>query len=108
YKHERSAITGFLFSTVFLFLAGIAFAYFVTLPYMLKFLVKFSVVSLPDVVPMITVNEYFDLILMVLLAFGLVFELPVLVFFLTLFGIVTPQMMWKNTRYAILVISIVA
>jgi sec-independent protein translocase protein TatC len=108
YKHERSAITGFLFSTVFLFLAGIAFAYFVTLPYMLKFLVKFSVVSLPDVVPMITVNEYFDLILMVLLAFGLVFELPVLVFFLTLFGIVTPQMMWQNTRYAILVISIVA
>jgi sec-independent protein translocase protein TatC len=108
YKHERGAITGFMFSTVFLFLAGIAFAYFVALPYMLKFLVHFSVVSLPDVAPMITVTEYFDLILLVLLAFGLVFELPVLVFFLSLFGIVTPQMMWKNVRYAILVISIIA
>jgi sec-independent protein translocase protein TatC len=108
YKHERGAITGFMFSTVFLFLAGIAFAYFVALPYMLKFLVRFSVVSLPDVAPMITVTEYFDLILLVLLAFGLVFELPVLVFFLTLFGIVTPKMMWDNVRYAILVISIVA
>jgi len=108
YKHQRSAITGFLFSTVFLFLAGIAFAYFVTLPYMLKFLVKFTVVSLPGVVPMISVSEYFDLILLVLLAFGLVFELPVLVFFLSLFGIVTPQFLWKNVRYAILVIAIVA
>ena len=42
YKHERSAVTGFLFSTVALFLAGIAFGYFVTLPYMLKFLVSFK------------------------------------------------------------------
>src|SRR6266478_3118784 len=49
YKHERSAITGFLVSTVFLFLAGIAFGYFVTLPYILKFLVSFQ----GPVVPMI-------------------------------------------------------
>ena len=42
YKHERSAVTGFLFSTVALFLSGIAFGYFVTLPYVLKFLVSFQ------------------------------------------------------------------
>jgi sec-independent protein translocase protein TatC len=108
YKHERSAIAGFLFSTVFLFLTGIAFGYFVTLPYMLKFLVTFQIVSLPGVVPMITITEYFDLTLIVLLGLGLVFELPILVFFLTLFGIVTPQFLWKNVRYAILVIAIVA
>jgi sec-independent protein translocase protein TatC len=108
YKHERSAVTGFLSSTVFLFLAGIAFGYFVTLPYMLKFLVTFQIVSLPGVVPMITITEYFDLTLMVLLGLGLVFELPILVFFLSLFGIVTPKMLWKNIRYAILVIAVVA
>jgi sec-independent protein translocase protein TatC len=108
YKHERGAISGFLFSTVFLFLAGIAFGYFVTLPYMLRFLVRFTVVSLPGIEPMITVNEYFDLTLMVLLGFGLVFELPVLIFFLSIFGIVTPQFLWTNIRYAILVIAIVA
>ncbi len=108
YKHERSAIAGFLFSTVFLFLAGIAFGYFVTLPYMLRFLVTFTVVSLPGIIPMISVSEYFDLTLMVLLGFGLVFELPILIFFLTLFGIVTPQFLWKNIRYAILVIAVVA
>ena len=108
YKHERSAITGFLFSTVLLFLGGIAFGYFVTLPYVLKFLVTFQMSAQEAVVPMITVNEYFDLTLMVLLGLGLVFELPVLVFFLSLFGIVTPKFLWKNIRYAILVISIVA
>lgn len=110
YKHERGAITGFLFSTVFLFLAGIAFGYFVTLPYMLHFLVSpgtmFSLQH--DVVPMISISEYFDLILLTLLCIGLMFELPVLIFFLSLFGIVTPQFMWKNFRYAILVIAIAA
>ncbi len=45
---------------------------------------------------------------MVLLGFGIVFELPILVFFLSLFGIVTPKFLWQNFRYAILVISIVA
>ena len=108
YKHERSAITGFLFSTVFLFLGGIAFGYFVTLPYILKFLITFQMGAQTSIVPLITVNEYFDLTLMVLLGLGLVFELPVLVFFLSLFGIVTPKFLWKNIRYAILVISIVA
>ena len=104
YKHERSAVTGFLFSTVFLFLLGIAFGYFVTLPYMLKFLVSFK----GPVVPMISINEYFDLILMVLLGLGLVFELPILIFFLSLFGIVTPKFLWHNFRYAILIIAVVA
>src|SRR2546423_3762560 len=107
YKHERSAITGFLFSTVFLFLSGIAFGYFVTLPYILRFLVSFQG-PISSIKPMITVNEYFDLTLMVLLGLGLVFELPILIFFLSLFGIVTPKFLWKNFRYAILVIAIVA
>jgi sec-independent protein translocase protein TatC len=108
YKHERGAITGFLFSTVFLFLAGIAFGYFITIPYILHFLVSpgplFSLGH--EVVPMISVNEYFDLILLTLFLIGLMFELPVLIFFLSLFGIVTPKFLWKNFRYAILVIAV--
>jgi len=99
YKHERSAVTGFLFSTVFLFLAGIAFGYFVTLPYMLKFLVGFQQFG-GSVAPLLSINEYFGL--------GLVFELPILIFFLTLFGIVTPKFLWSNFRYAIAIIAIVA
>jgi sec-independent protein translocase protein TatC len=104
YKHERSAVTGFLSSTVFLFLSGIAFGYFITLPYILRFLVSFK----GPVEPMISINEYFDLILMILLGLGLVFELPILIFFLSLFGIVTPKFLWQNFRYAILIIAIVA
>src|SRR5438477_2577510 len=109
YKHERGAITGFMFSTVFLFLAGIAFGYFVTLPYVLHFLVSpGSLFMIHDLQPMISINEYFDVILLVLLGMGLMFELPVLIFFLSLFGIVTPKFLWKNARYAILIISVVA
>jgi sec-independent protein translocase protein TatC len=107
YKHERSAVTGFLFSTVFLFLAGIAFGYFITLPYILKFLVSFQQFG-GTVAPLISINEYFDLILMILLGLGLVFELPILIFFLTLFGIVTPKFLWQNFRYAVLIIAVVA
>jgi sec-independent protein translocase protein TatC len=104
YKHERKAVTGFLFSTVFLFLAGISFGYFVMLPYMLDFLTSFQ----GPFRPMISINEYFDFILIVLLGLGVIFELPVLIFFLALFGIVTPKFLWKNLRYAILIIAIVA
>jgi sec-independent protein translocase protein TatC len=107
YKHERSAISGFVASTFFLFLGGIAFGYYVALPYMLRFLVSFQG-NVGPIEPMITTNDYFDLVLMVLLGFGIVFELPILVFFLSLFGIVTPKFLWTNFRYAILVISIVA
>jgi len=107
YKHERSAISGFVASTFFLFLGGIAFGYYAALPYMLKFLVSFQG-NVGPIEPMITTNDYFDLVLMVLLGFGIVFELPILVFFLSLFGIVTPKFLWTNIRYAILVISIVA
>ena len=107
YKHERSAVTAFLFSTVFLFLAGIAFGYFVTLPYVLKFLVGFQQFG-GTVAPLLSINEYFDLILMILLGLGLVFELPILIFFLSLFNIVTPKFLWQNFRYAIAVIAVVA
>jgi len=107
YKHERSAVTGFLLSTVFLFLAGIAFGYFVTLPYVLKFLVGFQQFG-GTVAPLLSINEYFDLILMILLGLGLVFELPILIFFLSLFNIVTPKFLWQNFRYAIALIAIVA
>jgi sec-independent protein translocase protein TatC len=107
YKHERSAVTSFLFSTMFLFIAGIAFGYFVSLPYILKFLVSFQGNAGP-IAPMITVNEYFDLVLMILLGLGLVFELPVLIFVLSMFGIVTPGFLWRNIRYALLIIAVVA
>ena len=104
YKHERRAVVVFIFSGTFLFLSGIAFGYFVMLPYVLKFLIGFT----GPFQPLISVNDYFDFILVVMLGLGLVFEMPVLIFFLSLFGIVTPKFLWKNIRYAILIITIIA
>ena len=104
YKHERKAVTTFIFSSVVLFLAGISFGYFIMLPYMLDFLIGFQ----GPFRPLISINEYFDFILIVLLGLGVIFELPVLIFFLALFGIVTPKFLWKNLRYAILIIAVVA
>jgi len=106
YKHERKAVGGFVAASVGLFLGGIAFAYYVILPYLLRFLMTFSQGG--PFTPWINAEEYFDLLLMVMVGVGVVFELPVLIFFLALFNIVTPQFLWKNFRYAIVVITVVA
>ena len=104
YRNERRAVITFLCSSVLLFLAGTAFGYFILLPMTLQFLV-----SIPGpFTAMISINDYFDMILVILLGLGVVFQLPILVFFLTLFHIVTPAFLWNNFRYAVLVIAILA
>ena len=104
YRHERGAVAWFISSAVFLFLAGTAFGYFVMLPTVLKFLLGIK----GPFEPMISINEYFDLTTVLLLGLGVVFQLPILIFFLTLFGVVTPKFLWDNSRYAILIIAIIA
>lgn len=106
YKHERKAVLSFICSATVLFICGVLFAYFVMLPRVLTFVVEFS--NSGPIKPWIDINEYFDLILIVLLGLGIVFELPVVVFILSLFGIVTPKFLLKNFRYAMLIITIVA
>lgn len=105
YRHERRAATSFMVSSVFLFFAGTAFGYVVMLPLSLKFLI--TVLQGP-VTPMISINDYFDMVLVILLGLGVVFQLPILIFFLSLFGIVTPRFLWENFRYAVLIIAILA
>jgi sec-independent protein translocase protein TatC len=106
YRNERRAVLTFLFSSVGLFLAGMAFAYFVMLPMSLSFLL--SITPRTGYSPMITMDGSLDLILVILVGLGVVFQLPILIFFLSLFGIVTPKFLWKNFRYAVLIIAIVA
>jgi sec-independent protein translocase protein TatC len=106
YKHERSAVTSFIISAMLLFLCGIAFGYFIMLPQVLTYVISFA--NDGPIKPLISINEYFSLILVVLLGLGVVFELPVVVFILSLFGIVTPKFMLKNFRYAMLLITVAA
>jgi len=104
YKRERRGALLFVFSSVALFLLGIAFGYKVSLPYVLNFLISFQ----GPFKPLISINEYWDFILVVLLGLGVIFELPVLIFCLSAFGLVTPRFLWKNFRYAVLIITILA
>jgi len=104
YKHERRYVAPFMISTVGLFCAGGLFAYEMVYPAALNFLVEYS----RQFTPMITINEYIGLFMTIVLGLGVVFEMPILIFFLALFGVISPRWMWKNMRYAILVIFIIA
>ena len=104
YRHEKRYVTPFMISTVGLFLAGGMFGYKLVYPAALEFLIGYG----KQFQPMITIHEYTDLFLTVILGLGVVFELPILVFFLALMGVVSAGWMWRNVRYSILVIFIIA
>ena len=104
YKNERRYVAPFMFSTVGLFIAGGYFAYRMVYPAALDFLIDYS----KQFTPMITINEYTTLFMTIVLGLGVVFEMPILVFFLALFGILSAGFMWKNFRYSILIIFIIA
>jgi sec-independent protein translocase protein TatC len=105
YQKERRFVVPFMLATVFLFLTGAAFGYFYVLPGALKILiVDFG----KNFTPMVTIEEYSSFFLSIILGLGISFEMPILIFFLALFGIVSPKFLWKNIRYAILAIFLVA
>ncbi|MBZ5606924.1 MAG: twin-arginine translocase subunit TatC [Acidobacteriia bacterium] len=107
YKRERRWAVPFVLLTGGLFIAGGCFAYFLAFRYGLTFLLGISLLA-GNVKPMVTITEYFDLFVNVTLGVGLVFELPVLIFLLTLLRIVSPRFLMRHSRYAILIIVIVA
>ena len=106
YERERRWAVPFLLCTAGLFIAGGLFGYFVAFPYSMSFL--FGIGSPADILPLITIDDYFDKFVDVLLGIGLAFELPVLIFFLSLLRVVSPAFLLNHSRYAILVILVVA
>jgi sec-independent protein translocase protein TatC len=106
YKRERRWAAPFVICSAGLFILGGVFAYFVAFRFGLTFLLGIG--RDIRIQPVVSVTEYFDLFVNVTLAIGLVFELPVLIFFLTLLRIVSPSFLLRNTRYAVLIIVILA
>jgi sec-independent protein translocase protein TatC len=106
YRKERRWAVPFVLTSAGLFIVGGLFAYFVAFRYGLTFLL--SIGSGNHVEPMVSITEYFDLFVNVTLGVGLVFELPVLIFFLTLLRLASPGFLVRHSRYAILVIFIIA
>jgi sec-independent protein translocase protein TatC len=102
---ERRYIKSIVFFSSFCFLAGIAFAYFVMLPAALQFFAGFGTM---EIVNNIAINEYMSFIISVMLAAGVVFELPMVSWFLSKLGILTPAFMRHYRRHAIVVIFILA
>jgi len=106
YKRERRWAVPFVLCSAGLFILGGLFAYFVAFRFGLVFLLGLG--RDLDITPMVSITEYFDLFVNVVLGVGVVFELPVLVFFLTLLRVTSPRFLMANSRYAILVIIILA
>lgn len=106
YRKERRLAAPFILASAGLFVTGGLFAYLVAFRYGLVFLLGIG--RGLDIAPMVTVSEYFDLFVNVTLGVGLVFELPVLIFFLTLLRLASPRFLLEHSRYAILLIVVVA
>jgi len=103
-QEKRFAVPFVLVGSLF-FLVGAAFAQLVVIPFAMRFLGTFPG---PDLVPMISIGSYVDFVLKFTLAFGAIFELPVAITLAARVGIVTPQFLAKNRKYAILINFILA
>lgn len=106
YKREKRWAVPFILCTAGLFITGGLFAYFVAFRYGLEFLLGLGLNV--NVTPVVSMSEYFDLFVNVTLGVGLVFEMPVILFFLTLLRLASPRFLLRHSRYAILAITIIA
>ena len=105
YKHERRFALPLIVSSVLLFYGGIAFAYYIVFPLMFKFLAA----TTPVGVKMMTdIANYLDFVLMLFLAFGIAFEMPVAVVLLVATGLVKLEVLTRNRGYVVLGIFIIA
>ncbi len=105
YRHEKKLAVPILFSSVLLFYIGCAFAYFLVLPAVFTFMTSVApagVAVMPDI------GHYLNFVLMLFLAFGLCFEVPVVLVILVALGIVTPDQLASSRRYAIVGSFVVA
>jgi sec-independent protein translocase protein TatC len=121
YKNEKRYVLPFTFSSAVLFIGGASFGYFVVFPLAFRFFlgfaqtnmgamqkllggaVKVSVDQPFDLTPVLMMGEYFSLVWKLLLAFGLVFELPLLILFFSLVGLVNYKTLWRFNRYFIII-----
>ncbi|HOW40445.1 MAG TPA: twin-arginine translocase subunit TatC, partial [Bacteroidales bacterium] len=104
--NEARYAQGAVFAASMLFFLGVAFGYFMLAPLSIHFLSSYEIS--PDVVNQINIRSYIGTITSICLATGVVFELPIIAFFLTKIGIVTPAFMRKYRKHAIVVIFILA
>jgi sec-independent protein translocase protein TatC len=104
-RQERRVIVPFLFMVPFLFVAGVVFAYFVVVPAATQFLLNFNA---DEFNVEVRARDYYSFFAVTLAAVGILFQVPIGVLAVTRLGIVTPEQLAANRRYAILVIAVLA
>lgn len=105
YKHERRLVVPVVTSAMLMFAAGAAFAYYVAFPVGFAYFLSYT----SDIIqPMISIDEYLDFATKMLLGFGAMFELPLVILLLARMGVVSPQFLNKNRRWAVLIIAVLA
>jgi len=103
YAHEKKYVVSFVIVSSFLFFLGAAFAYYIVFPFGFKFFLNYAK---GDVIASLSLQWYLSFVVRLILGFGIIFELPVFVLFLSKMGLITADFMRKNRRYAIVILFI--
>ncbi|WP_110113911.1 twin-arginine translocase subunit TatC [Bacillus sp. CGMCC 1.16541] len=106
YEKERKVTLSYIPLSAILFLSGIAFSYFILFPFVVDFMTRIA--DRLDVNQVIGINEYFQFLLQLTVPFGLLFQLPVVIMFLTRLGMVTPMLLAHVRKYAYFVLLVIA
>ncbi|MFH1320019.1 MAG: twin-arginine translocase subunit TatC [Bacteroidota bacterium] len=106
FKHERKHAKGFVFFSSLLFFLGVLFGYYVIVPLSVNFLGTYSVSD--QVVNQINLSSYISIVNSVTLAGGIVFELPILIYFFTKIGLITPDFLRKYRKHSLVVLLILS
>jgi sec-independent protein translocase protein TatC len=105
-ESERKSASGFVFFASILFLLGVLFGYFIIAPLSVNFLTNYKISNIIE--NTITIDSYLSSVATLTLGTGIVFELPIVIYVLSKLGIMTPQFMKEQRRYAIVIILIIA
>ncbi|MFD1064166.1 twin-arginine translocase subunit TatC [Winogradskyella litorisediminis] len=108
HKNERRHSRGFIIISSLLFFLGVVFGYYVVAPLSVNFLGGYELLPTNDIQANPTINSYIALLRSVVLACGLIFELPIIIYFLTKVGLVTPEFLKKYRKHALVIVLIVS
>lgn len=103
--NERRVVQNFLWAILLFFIAGIAFGYYILIPFALKFLLNFASAEL---IPLISVDKYLSFVFILLLGCGVIFEMPLLILLLNRLKLVSSTLMRRQRKIAILTIFIIS
>jgi sec-independent protein translocase protein TatC len=106
YEKERKVTLSYIPVSVILFIGGVAFSYFILFPFVVEFMTRIA--DRLDINQVIGINEYFQFLFQLTIPFGILFQLPVVIMFLTRLGIVTPMFLSSIRKYAYFVLLVIA